>query len=65
MGKNMSGGLVGVFGTTTICQSTDTSMYCNIMKLFNLLVIFVMVFGGIIFIYTTFIGPRFFKNGRK
>lgn len=48
-GGVLGSGIFGVFGTTIQCASTDTSMYCSIMKLFNLLIIFLVV--GIIAYY--------------
>jgi hypothetical protein len=36
-------GVFGMIGTTIQCKSTDDSMYCNIMKLFNLLVVIIAV----------------------
>jgi len=33
----INSGIFGFFGTTINCDSTDTSIYCSIMKLFNLL----------------------------
>lgn len=39
-------GVFGMVGTTIRCDANDTSMYCNIMKFFNLL----LVAGGVLFI---------------
>jgi hypothetical protein len=35
-GGIMNSGIYGFFGTTIQCQSNDGSMYCSIMKMFNL-----------------------------
>jgi hypothetical protein len=35
-------GIFGLFGTTI--HSKDTSMYCNIMKLFNLILIALIIY---------------------
>jgi hypothetical protein len=37
------GGILGFFGTTIKCDSTDESIFCNIMKMFNLLIVFVII----------------------
>ena len=37
-------GIFGIFGTVIQCQSTDNTMYCNFMKLFNVLVILMVIF---------------------
>jgi hypothetical protein len=42
-GGILGSGIFGMFGTTIKCESTDDSMYCSIMKLFNLLVVFLIV----------------------
>jgi hypothetical protein len=42
-GGILGSGIFGMFGTTIKCESTDDSMYCSIMKLFNLLVVVVIV----------------------
>lgn len=62
MAKTSSGGLLGTgifgfFGTTIKCDSNDTSMYCNIMKLFNLLIVFLVVFY-ILYVAYNFIGSK-------
>ena len=62
MAKTSSGGVLGTgifgfFGTTIKCDSTDTSMYCNIMKLFNLLIVFLVVFY-ILYVAYSFISRK-------
>jgi hypothetical protein len=42
--KGSSGGIFGFFGTTIQCDSTDTSIYCTIMKIFNMLIVIFIVF---------------------
>ena len=39
-GGILGSGIFGFFGTTIKCDSTDNSTYCNVMKLFNLLIVF-------------------------
>jgi hypothetical protein len=61
-GKGLSGGssggmfgsgIFGFFGTTIKCDATDTSIYCTIMKLFNILIVFFCCL--LFFVYCLFI----------
>ena len=63
-GGILGSGIVGFFGTTIKCDSTDTSMYCNIMKLFNLLIVLFVVSYIIYFAYLYF-APSFKLNKRR
>ena len=45
-------GVFGMIGTTIQCKAEDTSIYCNIMKFFNLLVIFIIALAILYVIYT-------------
>ena len=58
-------GIFGMFGTTIHCNSTDDSMYCNVMKLFNLLIILLIV--GVVgyFAYTYFFPSSSRKGGSR
>ena len=51
-------GIFGFFGTTIKCDSSDNSMYCSIMKIFNLLIVFLIVSYIIYFAYNYF-APSF------
>ena len=67
MAKTSSGGLLGTgifgfFGTTINCDSKDDSTYCNIMKIFNLLIIFFVVMYILFIIYGIFISPLMRKR---
>lgn len=42
-GGMLGSGIFGMFGTVIRCDSTDTSWYCWIMKIFNLLIVFMVV----------------------
>jgi hypothetical protein len=42
-GGMLGSGIFGMFGTVIRCDSTDTSWYCWIMKVFNLLIVFMIV----------------------
>jgi hypothetical protein len=50
-------GIFGFFGTTIHCDSKDTSMYCNIMKVFNLILIALIIY----YLAWAFI-PKLFKR---
>ena len=68
MGKKglpIGGGVVGIFGTTIKCDATDTSFYCTIMKLFNLLIVLLIFIYVLYFIYTFIIEPYFLKRGKR
>jgi len=39
----LGSGIFGMFGTVIRCDSTDTSWYCWIMKVFNLMILFMIV----------------------
>jgi hypothetical protein len=55
-GGVLGSGIFGFFGTTIKCESTDNSIYCNIMKLFNLLIVLLVVIY-ILYIAYIFITP--------
>ena len=64
-GGIMGSGIFGFFGTTIRCDSKDDSLYCNIMKLFNLLIVFLVVCYIAYFVYTYVLKPYVFKNRRR
>ena len=45
-------GVFGMVGTTIQCKSDDGSMYCNIMKLFNMLVLIIAFIFIMYMVYT-------------
>ena len=53
-GGIMGSGIFGMFGTTVHCNSNEDSLYCNIMKLFNLLIV-VFIVGSILYMVYTFV----------
>ena len=57
-------GIFGFFGTTIKCDATDDSMYCTIMKLFNMLVVFLIV-AYIGYIAYNFFGPAISTRKRR
>ena len=42
-GGILGSGIFGLFGTTIQCKAEDESIYCNIMKLFNLLIVVLFI----------------------
>ena len=62
-GGNFGTGIFGFFGTTINCASTDTSLYCNVMKLFNLLIVFIIVYY-IVYTAYSFVSPYMGKRVR-
>lgn len=61
-GGILGSGIFGVFGTTIRCDSKEDSTYCNIMKLFNLLIVFFVVAYILYIAYGLFIAPAMKKR---
>jgi hypothetical protein len=61
-GGILGSGIFGFFGTTIRCDSKDDSMYCNIMKWFNLLIVFFVVLYILYILYGIFIAPSMRKR---
>lgn len=61
-GGILGSGIFGFFGTTIRCDSTDNSTYCNVMKLFNLLIVFFVVAYILYIVYNFFIAPAMRKR---
>ena len=57
-GMNMGGiagsGIFGMFGTTVRCDSKDDSMYCNLAKMINVIIMMIMI-GIVLYIIYIFI----------
>ena len=49
-------------GTAVICSSTDTSIYCNIVKMFNLVIIFLFMIYLLYMAYSYLVSQR---KGKK
>jgi len=58
----LGSGIFGFFGTTIQCDSKDESMYCKIMKLFNLLIVFFVIMYILYILYNIFIAPSVIKR---
>jgi len=50
-GGILGSGIFGMFGSQVVCKGTDDTIYCNIMKMFNVLVVVIMVCLIIYFLY--------------
>lgn len=63
-GGIMGSGIFGFFGTTIQCPASDTSYYCNFMKIFN---VFMIVCFLIFILYTAYnyIMPNYFGKKRR
>jgi hypothetical protein len=55
-GGIMGSGIFGIFGTTIRCDSEDNSIYCNIMKIFNLFIMIALI------LYFLYIASIFLKK---
>ena len=62
-GGIMGSGVFGNFGSFVNCKSEDNSMYCNFVKFFNVLIMFITIIVIIYFIYK-FSSPFFYKKKR-
>jgi len=63
-GGILGSGIFGFFGTTIKCDATDESTYCSIMKMFNLLVVFLIVAYVLYVVYTYFSNTPSFRKRR-
>ena len=64
MAKSSSGGIGGsgihgFIGTGVMCPSSDTSMYCSVVKMFNLLMM------GLFFFYLLYLAYNYLNNGKR
>ena len=53
-GGILGSGIFGMFGSQVVCKGTDDTLYCNIMKMFNVLIVIIMFFVIVYFIYYVF-----------
>jgi hypothetical protein len=63
-GGMLGSGIHGMFGTTIVCKSDDTSYYCMFSKLLNSIMMFFM-FAVILYIAYTYLLPMMSKKSRK
>lgn len=64
-GGILGSGVSAMFGSHIFCKSTDDTIYCNIMKMFNVLIAIIMVCVFIYFIYYFFSNYVFTKRRRS
>lgn len=63
-GGILGSGIFGMFGTVVNCDANDQSIYCSIMKLFNLIIIVGIILFILYFIYENIIKPTFKRKKR-
>lgn len=57
----MGSGVFGNFGSIVKCEATDNSIFCTIMKLFNILIVMFILLS---FIYLGYIAYKLLKKNR-
>ena len=62
-GGILGSGIFGMFGSQVVCKGTDETIYCNIMKMFNILIVIIMFFVIVYFVYYIF--KTFVFSSRK
>ena len=55
-GGILGSGVFGLFGSTIQCDSETNSLYCNFVKIFNVLIMILVIFGIIYFVFSFFAG---------
>lgn len=63
-GGLFNSGIFAFFGTSINCDANDDSNYCNIMKMFNLLVVFLFIIYIFSFIIN-FLSNSIYKIGNN
>jgi hypothetical protein len=53
-GGILGSGIFGMFGSQVVCKGTDDTIYCNIMKMFNILLVVILVCVILYFVYYIF-----------
>jgi hypothetical protein len=61
-GGILGSGIFGLFGTTVHCNATDTSMYCQLSKTVNTII---MVLLLLYFLYLAYHGIKYFSSSKK
>ena len=64
-GGILGSGIFGMFGSQVVCKGTDDTIYCNIMKMFNILIVIIMVCVILYFIYYVFKTFAFSSKRRR
>jgi hypothetical protein len=63
-GGILGSGIFGLFGTVVNCDAKDESIYCNIMKFFNLIIVLGIMLFILYFVYENIIRPSFRSKKR-
>jgi len=64
-GGILGSGIFGMFGSQVVCKGTDDTIYCNIMKMFNVLIVIIIFFVILYFIYYVLKTFVFLPNKRR
>lgn len=61
----LGSGIFGMFGTVVHCDNNDASWYCWIMKMFNLLIVFIVVVSILTVVYSYLSTSSLFRKKSK
>ena len=61
-GGILGSGIFGLFGSTVTCDSETSSLYCNFVKGFNVLIMLLVILG-VLYFALTFFGFRIQRGG--
>lgn len=61
-GGIMGSGIFGMFGSTVVCKSDDTSAFCTLSKTVNIII---MVIFLILVLYLIYMGFKYFFGNRS
>ncbi len=64
-GGMLGSGIFGMFGTVVHCDNNDASWYCWIMKMFNLLIVFLVVISILTVVYNYLSTTSLFRKKSK
>ena len=64
-GGILGSGVFGMLGSQVVCKGTDDTIYCNIMKMFNVIMVVIMVCLILYFIYFVFKSFAFSSKRRR
>jgi hypothetical protein len=60
-GDVMVSGIFGMFGSVVHCDSNDTSFYCSMVKIINLLMMFIYI-AAICYLLYFYVKPSLFEK---
>ena len=64
-GGIMGSGVFGLFGSIVNCKAEDEGVYCSIVKMFNLMIMFLIACFVFYLVYSILIGRFSNRNGRR